>query len=61
MITAHPFLLSVSFGAIEPYVAPLHDAGILVASQVHDATEAVTTWSWFKVVRLTASRARFRP
>lgn len=42
VIAAHPFLVSVSFGAIEPYVAPLHEAGILVASQVHDSTEAIT-------------------
>lgn len=39
-VAAHPALVSVSFGDVAPCVAPLHDAGIVVASQVHDVAEA---------------------
>jgi nitronate monooxygenase len=43
-IAAQPSLVSVSFGDAEPYVGPLHDAGIAVAAQVNtvaDVTRAV--------------------
>lgn len=36
VIAAGPTLVSVSFGDVAPWVAPLHDAGILVATQVGD-------------------------
>ncbi|MGH9067189.1 MAG: NAD(P)H-dependent flavin oxidoreductase, partial [Acidimicrobiales bacterium] len=42
-LAVRPSLVSVSFGSPGPYVGPLHDAGILVASQAQDlasATEA---------------------
>lgn len=41
VIAARPFLASVSFGTVGPHVARLHDAGILVATQVHDSAETV--------------------
>jgi nitronate monooxygenase len=40
-IAARPALVSVSFGSPEPFVQALHDAGIVVASQVHDAQGAL--------------------
>ncbi len=39
-IAAAPALVSVSFGEYAPYVAPLHDAGILVATQVGTVAQA---------------------
>ena len=39
-ITAHPSLVSMSFGDPGPYVGPLHDAGIAVASQVNTLADA---------------------
>ena len=41
VIAARPFLASVSFGTVGPHVARLHDAGILVTTQVHDSAETV--------------------
>ncbi len=41
VIAARPFLASVSFGTVGPHVAGLHDAGILVTTQVHDSAETV--------------------
>jgi nitronate monooxygenase len=38
-IAAQPSLVSVSFGDPAPYVGPLHDAGIAVASQVNTAAD----------------------
>lgn len=38
---ARPFLISVSFGSPAPYVARLHQHGILVATQVHSRAEAL--------------------
>jgi nitronate monooxygenase len=38
-IAAQPSLVSVSFGNPAPYVGPLHDAGIAVASQVNTAAD----------------------
>ena len=38
-IAAEPSLVSVSFGDPEPYVGPLHDAGIAVAAQVNTAAD----------------------
>jgi nitronate monooxygenase len=38
-IAAQPSLVSVSFGDPEPYVGPLHDAGIAVAAQVNNAAD----------------------
>jgi nitronate monooxygenase len=38
-IAAAPSLVSVSFGDPAPYVGPLHDAGIAVASQVNTAAD----------------------
>jgi nitronate monooxygenase len=38
-IAAQPSLVSVSFGDPEPYVGPLHDAGIAVAAQVNTAAD----------------------
>ena len=40
-LEARPTLVSVSFGSPGPYVAALHDAGIVVASQVQDVAGAV--------------------
>jgi nitronate monooxygenase len=40
-ILARPFLLSISFGSPAPYVAHLHQQGILVATQVHSRAEAL--------------------
>jgi nitronate monooxygenase len=40
-VAARPALVSVSFGSPEPYIKALHDAGIVVASQVHDVVGAV--------------------
>jgi nitronate monooxygenase len=40
-IAAEPSLVSVSFGDPEPYVGPLHDAGIAVAAQVNTAADVV--------------------
>jgi nitronate monooxygenase len=40
-IAAHPFLVSISFGSPAPYVARLHQHGILVATQVHSRLEAL--------------------
>jgi nitronate monooxygenase len=39
-VAAAPSLVSMSFGDPEPYVGPLHDAGIAVASQVNTAADA---------------------
>jgi nitronate monooxygenase len=39
-IAAQPGLVSVSFGDPAPYVAPLHDAGIAVCSQVNTVADA---------------------
>lgn len=39
-LAARPRLVSVSFGSPAPYVDRLHDAGILVATQVPDAASA---------------------
>lgn len=36
VIDAAPTLVSISFGNVAPFVEPLHDAGILVATQVGD-------------------------
>jgi len=41
-VVAHPTLVSISFGSPGPHVGALHAAGIMVASQVQDATGAVT-------------------
>jgi nitronate monooxygenase len=38
-VRAQPSLVSVSFGDPSPYVGPLHDAGIAVASQVNTAAD----------------------
>jgi nitronate monooxygenase len=40
-IQAHPFLVSISFGSPAPYVARLHQHGILAATQVHSRAEAL--------------------
>ena len=40
-LEARPTLVSVSFGSPRPYVEALHDAGIMVASQVQDVASAV--------------------
>lgn len=40
-IDARPFFVSISFGPVAPYVPPLHGAGIRVAAQVHDRSEAL--------------------
>ena len=40
-LEARPTLVSVSFGSPGPYVAALHDARIMVASQVQDVAGAV--------------------
>jgi nitronate monooxygenase len=40
-IAARPALVSVSFGDYRPYVRPLQDAGITVATQVGDVDEAL--------------------
>lgn len=40
-IAARPALVSVSFGDYRPYVGPLQEAGIAVATQVGDVAEAV--------------------
>jgi len=40
-IAAQPSLVSVSFGNPAPYVGPLHDAGIAVASQVNTTADVV--------------------
>jgi nitronate monooxygenase len=40
-IAARPSLVSVSFGDPAPYVGPLHDAGIAVASQVNTTADVV--------------------
>jgi nitronate monooxygenase len=39
-VAAQPSLVSMSFGDPEPYVGPLHDAGIAVASQVNTLADA---------------------
>jgi nitronate monooxygenase len=39
-IAAQPSLVSVSFGDPEPYVGPLHDAGIAVAAQLNTVADA---------------------
>ncbi|MDQ2744282.1 MAG: nitronate monooxygenase [Chloroflexota bacterium] len=39
-IAAHPFLLSLSFGAPGPYIARCREAGILVATQVNTVAAA---------------------
>jgi nitronate monooxygenase len=39
-IAARPSLVSVSFGDPEPYVGPLHDAGIAVVAQVNTLGDA---------------------
>jgi len=39
-IAAQPSLVSMSFGDPAPYVGPLHDAGIAVASQVNTLADA---------------------
>jgi nitronate monooxygenase len=41
VIAARPCLASLSFGAVGSHVARLHDAGILVTTQVHDLAETV--------------------
>lgn len=38
-IAAHPSLVSISFGDPAPYVGPLHDAGIAVATQVNTVAD----------------------
>ncbi len=40
-VAVRPTLVSVSFGSPDPYIKVLHDAGIIVASQVHDAAGAI--------------------
>lgn len=40
-IRARPFVVSLSFGSPAPYVASLHQQGILVATQVNTRAEAV--------------------
>lgn len=40
-IAARPALVSISFGQIDEYVAPLHDAGIVVATQAGNLDEAL--------------------
>ena len=40
-IEARPFLISISFGSITPYVEMVHREGILLATQVHSREEAV--------------------
>ncbi|WP_116450742.1 NAD(P)H-dependent flavin oxidoreductase [Blastococcus litoris] len=39
-VAAQPSLVSMSFGDAEPYVGPLHDAGIAVAAQVNTVADA---------------------
>jgi nitronate monooxygenase len=39
-VAAQPSLVSMSFGDAEPYVGPLHDAGIAVAAQVNTVVDA---------------------
>jgi len=41
-IAARPTLVSVSFGSLAAYVGPLHDVGIVVASQAQDLPTAIT-------------------
>lgn len=41
VLAARPRLVSVSFGALQPWVSRLQEAGVVVATQVGDATEAV--------------------
>ena len=43
-IRSGPKLVSISFGDPKPYVKKLHDAGILVASQVQSRAWARTIW-----------------
>jgi nitronate monooxygenase len=40
-IRARPFLLSVSFGSLAPYVARVHEQGIILATQVNSRAEAL--------------------
>ncbi len=40
-IEARPFLLSISFGSPAPYTERVHQAGILLATQVHSRAEAL--------------------
>lgn len=40
-IEARPFLISISFGSVAPYVQRLHQHGILLATQVNTRAEAV--------------------
>jgi nitronate monooxygenase len=41
VLEARPAMASVSFGDLAPYVAPLHDAGVVVAAQVGTLSEAL--------------------
>jgi nitronate monooxygenase len=41
VITQRPAMVALSFGDPEPYVEALHDAGILVASQIQDRESAL--------------------
>jgi nitronate monooxygenase len=40
-IEARPFLISISFGSVAPYVERLHQHGILLATQVNTRAEAL--------------------
>lgn len=40
-IAQKPYMLSISFGSVKPYVERLHRAGILLATQVSDRAAAV--------------------
>jgi nitronate monooxygenase len=40
-IEAKPFLISISFGSVAPYVERLHQHGILLATQVNTRAEAI--------------------
>lgn len=40
-IQEKPFLISISFGSVTPYVERLHSSGICLATQVHSGDEAL--------------------
>ncbi|GCE24397.1 NAD(P)H-dependent flavin oxidoreductase [Dictyobacter kobayashii] len=40
-IQSRPFLISISFGSLEPYIELVHQHGIYLATQVHSRAEAV--------------------
>jgi nitronate monooxygenase len=40
-LEAHPFLISISFGSLTPYVEKLHQQGVYLASQVNTLADAI--------------------